>query len=349
MQEETEYADTQNSNIGGNARRNIFDSLQDEIMKSDLSEAEKNRRLSALLKASSRKINLMLVGCAGAGKSSTINAMFDMNVAKVGVGVDPETKDIEKYELGNLTIWDTPGLGDGLDADKKHVEQIVRKLSETDDGGDLLIDLVLVVLDASSKDLAVSYDVINNTLIPCLGKDNIHRILISLNQSDMAMKGRHWNIEQNAPDSILKGFLTQKINSVKQRVMEATGVSVEPICYCAGYTEDDATQMNPYNLSKLLYYILMAVPSEKRLLLADKLNEDGTNWTDDDGEMDYEGAIKDSFWGSFAASVGSGMEKGAMAGGCILGIPGMIGGGLVGTILGGLHGLFVKPIIDAMD
>ncbi|MCL2216177.1 MAG: hypothetical protein FWB91_04060 [Defluviitaleaceae bacterium] len=41
--------------------RTIFDTLQDEIMRSNLQEAEKNRRLSALLKASSRHVNLMLI------------------------------------------------------------------------------------------------------------------------------------------------------------------------------------------------------------------------------------------------------------------------------------------------
>ena len=166
------------------------------------------------------------------------------------------------------------------------------KLSELDGSGNLLIDMVLVVLDASSKDLTVSYDVINNTLIPCLGKDQSHRILIALNQSDMAMKGRHWNHEENAPDSVLKGFLTKKANSVKERVLGATGITVEPIYYCAGYTEDDGEQRDPYNLSKLLYYILMAVPAEKRIVLADKLNADEKSWADHDEEMDYNEAIK---------------------------------------------------------
>ena len=328
------------------SKRNIFDSMHDEVMQSDLPDAEKNRRLSMLLKASGRKVNIMLVGATGSGKSSTINAMFDMNVAKVGIGVDPETKEIEKYEIGNLIIWDTPGLGDGVENDKEHIRQIVTKLSETHEDGNLLIDLVLVVIDASSKDLSVSYDVINNTLIPCLGKNETHRILIALNQSDMAMKGRHWDYEENAPDSVLKGFLTKKANSVKQRVFDATGVTVEPVCYCAGYTEDDGEQLNPYNLSKLLYYILMAVPSEKRIVLADKLNEDEINWAANDDDMDYNEAIKEGFWESLWSGVGEGAEKGGVTGGCILGVPGMIVGSFIGGILGGLHALIIKPLME---
>ena len=202
-----------------NNEKTIFDTLHDEIMQSDLPEADKNRRLSLLLKAGSRKINLLLVSATGAGKSSTINALFDMSVAKVGVGVDPETKEIAKFDLGNLTVWDSPGLGDSVKADKAHIKKIVKKLSEVDSDGNLLIDLVLVVLDASSKDLATSYDVINNTLIPCLGKET-HRILIGLNQSDMAMKGRHWNKENNEPDEVLTEFLMKKSDTQAETYSE---------------------------------------------------------------------------------------------------------------------------------
>ena len=35
----------------------------------------------------------MITGATGSGKSSTINALFNMEVAKVGVGVNPETMD----------------------------------------------------------------------------------------------------------------------------------------------------------------------------------------------------------------------------------------------------------------
>ena len=85
-----------------NEKKSIYEMLEEDIMASDLSEAEKAAKLSRLIQVRSKQVNIMLVGATGSGKSSTINAMFDMNVAKVGVGVDPETSCISKFELDNL-------------------------------------------------------------------------------------------------------------------------------------------------------------------------------------------------------------------------------------------------------
>ena len=113
----------------------------------------------------------MIVGSTGSGKSSTINALFQMEVARVGVGVEPETEGISRFDLDNLIIWDTPGLGDGVEKDKKITRDIIAKLNETDQQGRLLMDMVLLVMDASSKDLGTSYDLLNHVLIPCLGSE----------------------------------------------------------------------------------------------------------------------------------------------------------------------------------
>ena len=74
-----------------------------------------------------QKVNLMVTGATGCGKSSTINALFGVEVAKVGTSVDPETMDIERYELDNLVVWDTPGLGDGKEADNRHSKRMIDK------------------------------------------------------------------------------------------------------------------------------------------------------------------------------------------------------------------------------
>ena len=102
-----------------NKNNDIFEKLGQEIMDSDASDEQKKELTKRLLKLKAEKINLLITGGTGCGKSSTINALFNANVAKVGVGVDPETMDITKYELDNLILWDSPGLGDGIEADKR--------------------------------------------------------------------------------------------------------------------------------------------------------------------------------------------------------------------------------------
>ena len=176
---------------------NIYDAIQNDIMNANISEADKNKMLKNVMKLKDQKINIMITGATGCGKSSTINAMFDTEVAKVGVGVDPETMEIEKYELDNLVLWDTPGLGDGKEADNRHAKNIIKKLSEVDVEGNALIDLVLVILDGGTRDLGTSYELINSVIIPNLGKGKENRILVAINQADMAMKGRNWNYEKN--------------------------------------------------------------------------------------------------------------------------------------------------------
>ena len=121
------------------ARKSIYVLLEEEIMGLDISDGEKAKRLSRLIKVRNQKVNIMLAGSTGAGKSSTVNALFNMDVAKVGVGVDPETSIIEKFELDNLTIWDTPGLGDGVASDERISRSILEKLNELDEDHTLLM------------------------------------------------------------------------------------------------------------------------------------------------------------------------------------------------------------------
>lgn len=106
-----------------------------------------------ILKLRKQKINIMITGATGCGKSSTINALFntEVEVAKIGVGVDPETMEVKRYDLKNLILWDTPGLGDGKEVDKRHSKSIIKKLAECDEKEKPYLDLVLVILDGSSR------------------------------------------------------------------------------------------------------------------------------------------------------------------------------------------------------
>lgn len=324
-------------------KENIFDVMENDIMKANLDEETKNKMLKNVMKLKEQKVNIMITGATGCGKSSTINAMFDTEVAKVGIGVDPETMEIEKYELDNLILWDTPGLGDGKEADNRHAKNIIKKLAEVDKEGNALIDLVLVILDGGTRDLGTSYELINSVIIPNLGEDKENRILIAINQADMAMKGRNWDFEKNEPNQQLKEFLDKKVISIRDRVFEATGVTIDPIYYSAGYKEEGMIQNRPYNLSKLLYYIVKATPSNKRMIYANNINQDVDMWKDDDELIDYGEETKKSI----LESISEGAEKGADIGGEIGGVFGSVGekvgrvvGGVVGGVCGFIGGLF---------
>jgi predicted GTPase len=319
-------------------KENIYDEIQKDIMKADISENDKNKMLKNVMKLKDNKINIMITGATGCGKSSTINAMFDTEVAKVGVGVDPETMEIEKYELDNLILWDTPGLGDGKEADNRHAKNIIQKLSEVDENGNALIDLVLVILDGGSRDLGTSYELINNVIIPNLGEGKEDRILVVINQADMAMKGRNWDYEKNEPKQQLVDFLEDKVQSVKKRVSEATGVEIEPIYYSAGYKDEGGEQTRPYNLSKLLYYIVKATPSEKRIVYVNNINKDTEMWKDDDKLLNYEEETKKTIFQSVIDGAAKGAEIGEDIGG-IFGETGRRIGHAVGKFLGGVKGL----------
>lgn len=320
------------------SQKHFTDELVEAIHSDNtLNENAKNTVLRNLARLKDTKVNILITGATGCGKSSTINALFNTEKAKVGQGVDPETMEIAKYELDNIILFDSPGLGDGKEADRRHSKNIIDKLYEKDKDGNLLIDLVLVLLDGSSRDLGTSFELINNVIIPNLGDDK-KRLLIAINQADMAMKGRYWNKEKNHPEPELIKFLDEKVESTRRRIKEATDVDVEPIYYAAGYKEGSSTQ-NPYNLSKLLAHILRHTKEEKRAVFAQDINKDKKMWEDDDKLEDYRTEIRESMWESVKSSASKGADIGGEIGG-IFGSAGRAAGKVVGGIIGGAWGVF---------
>lgn len=329
----------------------LCDILEEEILKADSTDDEKRAMLKRLRTFCNTETNIMLVGATGCGKSSTINALFSVNennkgddnteendnksifaeIAKVGSKSDPETKDIEKYKIGNLILWDTPGLGDGTQTDEHHKDVITELLREETDGK-ALIDLVLVILDGSTRDLGTSYKLLNEVIIPEL-KNEKNRILVALNQADIAMKtGRHWDYVNNEPDDTLINYLEDKVESIKHRIKQDSDLDIEPIYYCAGYKEENGDVVNPYNLSKLLYYIMESLPAQKRVAVMEGINTDSDNYkySEDD---EFNEKIKDSFINCIDY-IGEGVDNGAEIGGRILGTPGKYIGAIVGGIIG---------------
>jgi len=201
--------------------------------------------------------DVMVTGVTGAGKSTTLNTIFQKDVAKVGAGVDPETITLDSYNVNDaFRLWDSPGLGDGKQRDKEHAKLLIDLLYKGYGDNNGWIDLVLVIIEGSNRDMGTTYKLLNDIIVPNFQKE---RILVAVNQADMAMKGRYWDSNNNKPTDKLKFFLEDKVDSIQRRVKEATGVKIiRPIYYSAEYG---------YNIEKLMDLLIDNMPSKKRDLV----------------------------------------------------------------------------------
>ena len=220
----------------------------------------KNDIEKKLEKARFRPLDVMVTGVTGAGKSTTLNTIFKKNMATVGNGVDPETMDLDSYSLNDVfRLWDTPGLGDEVANDEIHKRKLVDLLYKTYSlDGNIYgwIDSAIVVLEGLNRDMGSTYTLLNEVIVPNIQAD---RILVVINQADMAMKGRHWNKETNRPDEVLVDFLERQALSIQNSVKEATGVTIrKPVYYSAEYG---------YNIEKLLDFIIDNIILERRQLI----------------------------------------------------------------------------------
>lgn len=226
----------------------------------ELNNYRKNDIERKLYYAGFRPFDILVLGATGSGKSTTLNAIMNGVAAKVGTGTDPETMEIDDYSLNDyVRLWDSPGLGDGIERDARHSKKIIDMLYSTYkmDGRIYgLIDIVLVLIDGSSRDMGTVYQLINNVIIPNFQKD---RIIVAINQADIAMKGRHWNQTTNMPDHELECFLDDKAESVRKRIHEETGVWIKkPVCYSAE---------QKYNVIKLYDRLIDNIPTQRRPLV----------------------------------------------------------------------------------
>lgn len=203
-------------------------------------------------------LDVLLIGATGVGKSATINSLLKKEIAGVGYSTEPKTMKVGNYILSNsIQIWDTPGLGDGIDADKEHSKKIIDQLHTriTGDPNYGFIDMAVLVIEASIRDMGTVFQLMNNVIIPNINDEN--RIIIGLNQADFAMKGQNYDYKNNLPNEILKTFLEEKANSVKRRIKETTGFNIKVVYYSAE---------TGYNVEKFLDSIIDYIPSNKRYL-----------------------------------------------------------------------------------
>lgn len=204
-------------------------------------------------------LDVLVCGSTGVGKSSTLNALFCSEVAECADGMLSCTQDVTSYMLNDdIRIWDTPGLGDGVEQDKRHIQKISEILQKTctlDDKICYLIDVALVILDASGRDLHTPLTLIKQVLMPQL---EASRIIVALNKADFACSGRLWDYTTGRPDSILEEKLGEKVRIDWERLTKDTGLILSmPVFFSA---------QHHFNINVLMDALIEHIPSGPRLL-----------------------------------------------------------------------------------
>lgn len=257
------------------------------------------------------KLNILIIGGSGVGKSSTIKALLKDDTQEsntspnIGTSHKPTTMEIQKYKISkNITIYDSPGLGDGV-KDEEHKKKILKLLQKETkkkaekefgfavslvsdnlfDNGDALIDLALILVDATSRDYASAFESIKIVGEAMEPEDRSKRILVAMNKCDKSDNPEaRMDYEKREPNELLKAELDEKIKVLKERIKENTGIDIDPIYFSAGYEGK-----NPYNIDKLFYYIQKNLPKRKVVVINKKAQKEVY-------EGDYGDKNKSGFW-----------------------------------------------------
>lgn len=219
------------------------------MINSSISQYRINDITKSLKRLGINRLDILITGVTGAGKSTTLNALLENISAKVGDGPDPETAFIKEYKLNDkVYLWDSPGFGDKAD-DNEHSKKLIDILHKNYGKAHYQwIDMVFVIIEGTKKDLGVTYKLID-LIVKNFPKD---KILIAINQADFAMSGRHWIADNNCPDDILKNYLEDFSTSIKRRVYESTNIDIrKPVYYSARHS---------YNLNIFMDFIIDNLP-----------------------------------------------------------------------------------------
>lgn len=129
-------ANINHSNIDGS--REIQELTQSLERLGNLSEKDKIKIAKNIQNVFKKNLNVLIAGATGSGKSTTIRALFDEGKMseqdrrnlRISDSAKPQTMEIRSYKVGkNLTLWDSPGLGDGT-KDDEHINKIREKCRE---------------------------------------------------------------------------------------------------------------------------------------------------------------------------------------------------------------------------
>ncbi|MEA5603978.1 GTPase family protein [Nostoc sp. UHCC 0252] len=225
---------SENNQIDQKLPKNITDKLRKLLSAEDF-----NRFESSVKQELNKPPKIAVIGRPGVGKSSTVNALFNLQeaVSHVADGTtEPIEKPIKLPEGGMLSIIDMPGLGADIESDKKYREMYKKVLPE--------VDIVLYVIQGNLKGFKNDENILKEVVMPVMG-DLKGRIVIGLNQVDKIGDGKKdkdkkdedttgealWNDKFNYPSPKQEVAINRRCNDIQNEFIKSLDIEIKQVEY----------------------------------------------------------------------------------------------------------------------
>ena len=214
-------------------------------LKKDLIHIENERRIQSKMRIN--KYRVSLVGYTNAGKSSLMKCLSGENVYiqnQLFATLDTTIRKVHLDKYHSILLSDTVGFIRKLPHDL--IASFKSTLFEVVES-----DLVLIVLDASSKQINEHMNTINNVLNE-LGANDI-KILIVLNKIDLVTtRNRIKYLRSNYPDAVMISATDHlRINKLINRIIKIMNDEYETIEISIPYSEARQISMAQRNVEVL--------------------------------------------------------------------------------------------------
>jgi hypothetical protein len=198
---------------------------------------EQMRQLKAEAeKAANTPPRIALIGETGVGKSSTINALFSAGREVSHTEACTQAAHEFRYagSKGEILVVDMPGLGEDVEADKKHLETYRQVLPTC--------DLALWVFKADNRAITN----IQSSLKLLVDEKILdpHHLVIGLNQIDLVQPGS-WDTSINMPSEEQEASIAARTRDIEQklrRVCPLPDNRVVPYSATKGYASEPLLQ-----------------------------------------------------------------------------------------------------------
>lgn len=188
-----------------------------------LSPKQRKKFLEELQKRLEPTAVIVVIGTAGVGKTSTINAIFGVDWA-VGVGKRGTTSMQEKvFEIDSvrrMKIIDLPGMGDSIERDKETAE-IYKKILPT-------ADVVLYILQADDRAFSDVEYTIKEYVLPNITDPS--KLVVGINKVDQLGIGTdediYWDEDFNFPSPAQMEYIEKKSYQTAKYIAKATGIRI---------------------------------------------------------------------------------------------------------------------------